>query len=380
MAADRPAGRLPHTYTLQAVKQYVDIPSHSTFELPLYGTLLTMDVSPFPYQGPLEPEQVRGRRELIADLTERVTEHRVTALLGPRRYGKTSVLRRVASDVIHSGVAIVWVDFYEVVSMADIAARLDDALARVPGRFRQLASKLAAAAEINLGVVKFELRSASDGRPDPMMVTHGLLDVLTKSADEHPTVVIFDEFAGIARIEGAAGLLRTKLQHHYQRLGIVFAGSEVSMMRMLFAEQAQPFYSQADLVEIGPLSNAEVVDARVRGLRRHRTATPDRCPRSSAGSPAAIPSARCRWPTRPGGSSLLAKPQPSRRGRMRSTTSGQRPATATNGCTPACSPARRRCCAPSPAGGRSSVPPPRCSTSRRAPPSTPARRSPTAAT
>ena len=219
-----------------------------------------MDVSPFPYQGPLEPDQVRGRRELIADLTERVTEHRVTALLGPRRYGKTSVLRRVASDVIHSGVAIVWVDFYEVVSMADIAARLDDALARVPGRFRQLASKLAAAAEINLGVVKFELRSASDGRPDPMIVTHGLLDVLTKSAEDHPTVVIFDEFAGIARIEGASGLLRTKLQHHYQRLGIVFAGSEVSMMRMLFAEQAQPFYSQADLVEIGPLSNAEVIE------------------------------------------------------------------------------------------------------------------------
>lgn len=219
-----------------------------------------MDVSPFPYQGPLEPDQVRGRRELIADLTERVTEHRVTALLGPRRYGKTSVLRRVASDVIHSGVAIVWVDFYEVVSMADIAARLDDALARVPGRFRQLATKLAAAAEINLGVVKFELRSATDGRPDPMMVTHGLLDVLTKSAEDHPTVVIFDEFAGIARIDGAAGLLRTKLQHHYQRLGIVFAGSEVSMMRMLFAEQAQPFYSQADLLEIGPLSHSEVIE------------------------------------------------------------------------------------------------------------------------
>ena len=203
-----------------------------------------------------DPGDAQTGTELIADLTERVTEHRVTALLGPRRYGKTSVLRRVASDVIHAGVAIVWVDFYEVVSMADVAARLDDALARVPGRFRQLASKLAAAAEINLGVVKFELRSASDGRPDPMMVTHGLLEVLTKSAEDHPTVVIFDEFAGIARIEGAAGLLRTKLQHHFQRLGIVFAGSEVSMMRMLFAEQAQPFYSQADLVEIGPLTNA----------------------------------------------------------------------------------------------------------------------------
>jgi len=220
----------------------------------------SVDVSPFPYQGPLEPDQVRGRLELIADLTERVTEHRVTALLGPRRYGKTSVLRRVASDVIASGVAVVWVDLYEVVSMADVAARLDDALARVPGRFAQLASKLAAAASINLGVVRFELRSTTDGRSDPLLVAHGLLDVLTKSADQHPTLVIFDEFSGIARVDGAAGMLRTKLQHHYQRLGIVFAGSEPSMMRMLFAEQAQPFYAQADLLEIGPLSSGEVVD------------------------------------------------------------------------------------------------------------------------
>ncbi len=219
-----------------------------------------MDNSPFPYQGPLEPAQMRGRVDLIADLTERVTEHRVTALLGPRRYGKTSVLRRVASDVIHSGVAIVWVDLYEVVSMADVAARLDDALARVPGRFAQLAQKLAAAASINLGVVRFEVRSTSDARPDPYLITHGLLDVLTKSAEQHPTVVIFDEFSGIARVDGAAGLLRTKLQHHYQNLGIVFAGSEPSMMRMLFAEQAQPFYSQADLLEIGPLSTSEVVE------------------------------------------------------------------------------------------------------------------------
>ena len=219
-----------------------------------------VDISPFPYHGPLQPEQVRGRFDLIADLTERVTEHRVTAMLGPRRYGKTSVLRRVAADVIGSGVAVVWVDFYEVVSMADVAARLDDALTRVPGRFAQLAAKLAAAASVNLGVVKFELRAAGEARPDPMLIVHSLLDVLTRTADDHPTLVIFDEFSGIARVDGAAGLLRTKLQNHYQRLGIVFAGSEPSMMRMLFAEQAQPFYSQADLLEIGPLSNLEVVE------------------------------------------------------------------------------------------------------------------------
>lgn len=219
-----------------------------------------MDVSPFPYQGPLQPEQVSGRRELIADLTERLTEHRVTALLGPRRYGKTSVMRRVAADVIGAGASVVWVDLYEVASMADVAARLDDAIARVPGRFAELAGRVAAAASIHLGVVSFELRAAGKSRPDPLLVAHGLLEILTRTAADAPTIVVFDEFSSISRVDGAAGLLRTKLQHHYQDIGLVFAGSEPSMMRTLFSDQAAPFYAQADLVEIGPLSTAEVVD------------------------------------------------------------------------------------------------------------------------
>jgi uncharacterized protein len=218
-----------------------------------------VEVSPFPYHGPLEPDQVGGREALIADLIERVTEHRVTALLGPRRYGKTSVLRRVAADVSAAGAEVVWVDFYEVASMADVAIRLDDALSSVRGRLRERLSRIAGALSLNLGVARVEFRAPGPQRPDPLMTVHGLLEILTRAAQDSPTVVIFDEFSSIARVQQAAGLLRTHLQHHFQTLGLVFAGSEPSMMRMLFSDQAQPFYAQADLVEIGPLSTAEVV-------------------------------------------------------------------------------------------------------------------------
>lgn len=225
-----------------------------------------MDISPFPYQGPLEPAQVRGREDLVADLIERLTEHRVTVLLGPRRYGKTSVLRRVTADIIHGGATVVWVDLYEVASMADVAARLDDAMAKLGGSVGDTLSKVSAAASLNLGVVRFELRAPTRDRPDPVLTTQALLEVLTRSAAQHPMVVIFDEFSSIARVDGAAGLLRTALQHHYQEIGLVFAGSEPSMMRTLFTDQAQPFYAQADLLEITPLPAAEVVDLVVDGF------------------------------------------------------------------------------------------------------------------
>ena len=80
------------------------------------------------YQGLLSPELVSGRDALLADLAERVSERRVTTLLGPRRYGKTSVLRRLATDL--SEVANVWVDLHAVVSVADVAVRFDEAIVR----------------------------------------------------------------------------------------------------------------------------------------------------------------------------------------------------------------------------------------------------------
>ena len=192
-----------------------------------------MDVSPFPYQGPLDPTLVRGRDDLIADLVERVSEHRLTALLGPRRFGKTSVLRRVAADVAAAGTVVVWVDLYEVSSMADLAARFDMALAPL-GAVDERIGRLAAGVELNLGLVRVELRKPASSRPDPLLTVHAQLEVVTKLAAQMPVLLVFDEFAGINRVHGAAGLLRTHLQPHYTRLGIVFAGSEPSMMRALF--------------------------------------------------------------------------------------------------------------------------------------------------
>ena len=216
-----------------------------------------MDTSPFPYQGPLEPSQVHGRDELLTDLAERVTEHRVTALLGPRRFGKTSVLRRLAADLAE--VTTVWVDLYEVTSLADVAVRFDDALGATTGDFVLDARTLATTASVNLGMLKVELNKPSRARPDPSMAFPAIVDVLVQTAQRHPTLLVVDEFSSIAKVDSAAGMLRTSLQNHYTESGIVFAGSAPSMMRALFTTRAEPFYAQADIVEIGPLS-AEAVE------------------------------------------------------------------------------------------------------------------------
>lgn len=216
-----------------------------------------MRLSPFPHHGPLDPDQVRGRDELVADLTARITAHRPTVLVAPRRYGKTSLLGRVTAD-LEDTVTVVRVDLYELRSWADFAGRVSAGLGSVTGSRRAGLDRIAASLDVNLGVIR-----ATFSRPDrrePDMTADRLLDVLVDHAASSPTVVFFDEFSSIRRVEGAAGLLRTKLQHHFQQMGLVFAGSEPSTMRMLFEDSDQPFYAQADLLQVPALSLAGFTD------------------------------------------------------------------------------------------------------------------------
>lgn len=203
---------------------------------------------------------MRGRDDLVDELVARITGRRVTALIGPRRFGKTSVLRRVAAELAEGGSAVIWVDLYEATSIADIARRFDTALAGASGPVRPLLDSIAMGFDLQLGLLGVQLTRRKQDRPDADATFDALLDTLVAAGRATPTVVVIDEFPGIDRVEGAAGRLRTKLQHHFQEIGLVFAGSQPSLMRTMFSERSQPFFAQADLVEIGPFSAVAVHD------------------------------------------------------------------------------------------------------------------------
>lgn len=263
--------------------------------------------SPFPYQGPLAPAEVSGRDDVAQDLAQRLVDRRLTALLGPRRYGKTSLLKRVTADLAEVGPDTVWIDLYECTSMADLAAAFDRGLAGVTGPVRRALDSIAGTLSIRLGFVGVELSRTRRDRPDPVLVLRSLLQVLVEAAQRQPLVLVLDEFSGIAEVDGAAGLLRTELQHHYRDLGIVFAGSQPSTMRALFTDQAQPFFAQADLLELGPLTDRAVVDIVAGGFDRtgrDAGATPGRVTALAEGHPQrAMQLADAVWQrTEPGGS------------------------------------------------------------------------------
>ena len=213
---------------------------------------MPVQLSPFDYTGPLPPALVRGRDDLLADLTERVTSRSPTALLGPRRYGKTSVLQRLAADLTES--TVIAVDLMPAQTSNDVARALAKALLDTGADLARHATEVSATLGFNLVGLRGQVTSTRPAdRPDPAAAYANLVDTLVKTALRRPTVIVFDEFQQLATVPNGTAVLRAALQHHYKDIGLLFAGSEPSAMRDIFSNHAQPFLHQAQIVEIGPL-------------------------------------------------------------------------------------------------------------------------------
>ena len=174
-----------------------------------------MDRSPFPYHGPLQADQVSGRESLVLDVAQRIVDRRLTALVGPRRYGKTSLLKRVAADLQAAGPQPVWIDLYQITSMADLVSAFDRGLASVVGPVRQLIDSIASGVSLKIGMLGVEFSRHQRQQSDPVLTLRSLIDVLVDTGRRHDVFVVFDEFSGIANVEGGAGVLRTELQHRF---------------------------------------------------------------------------------------------------------------------------------------------------------------------
>jgi uncharacterized protein len=231
-------------------------------------SLAPMERSPFPHSGPLEADEVTGRDHEAADLVRLLGGRVPVALVAPRRYGKTSLLRRATwlLDQVEPTTTL-WLDLYGLSSVADFAVRLDRTLGDSTGRFREALDRVAGGLSVNIGLVSAELRRSARSAPDPVATVHALLDSLVRVAGQHRTVLVVDEVADAIGVGNVLEIARAHLQPVYRELGLAFAGSKPTMMSRLFGDTDQPFYSQARRVELRPLAVDAVVDIVHRGFR-----------------------------------------------------------------------------------------------------------------
>jgi hypothetical protein len=213
--------------------------------------------SPFIYEEPVTPDNLIGREKELSILVERAMDARNSRLEGPRRYGKTSLLRSVLAHCKAKGqIVTVSVNFLGVLTLADVTERIELAYSRqldgsIKRWFTGFLRTWHPTAIITPGGV--------GGSFAPQMHTSALLERLAMPVrmrqrfPEMQCVIAFDEFQDVIRIPGAAATFRSELEQHGEAAAYIFSGSHPGMMRDTFADRRYAFYAQAAAVPLGTL-------------------------------------------------------------------------------------------------------------------------------
>lgn len=216
-------------------------------------------MNPFEYQGPVAPADLIDRGDEL-DALQRAAADRVNLrLAAPRRYGKSSLLDAHVGSMRSAGHHAARVDFYGVATVVDVAGRLLRAYRSLPRDPGRLLERLSQRLGLTLGPAGATLTLGPDPAPrveQAREVVAELLDLPARlhEADGSLTVVCFDEFQDLLTADDRLdGLFRSVIQHHARAAAYVFAGSEPSLMRALFAEYERPFYGQASPLELAEL-------------------------------------------------------------------------------------------------------------------------------
>src|SRR5881392_3388279 len=235
------------------------------------------DVNPFVYSHPVAPDQIIDRDAETRELLRAVVGGHYVRLYGPRKYGKTSLLRRVLLEgEREEGLIPVLVDLYGVLSVADVAIRFERAYAK------QLKGKTRARIEeflqstglgLSLGAFGVSARLQLDPRSDPLPALHALLDLPLRLEEGggFRALIVLDEFQDVTKVKEMDAVLRSHIQFQGEVASFVFAGSEPGLMRQLFEDRERPLYGQAVPMRLDRLADADIaahIADRFRGTNR----------------------------------------------------------------------------------------------------------------
>ena len=241
--------------------------------MPRTRPIPTASGNPFRYQGPLGGRSdVIDRAAELEQMTNYVRAGHSLRMIGPRRYGKTTLLKQVLADVKGWGMAGALVDVEDVLSIGELVVRIERAYAAsLQGKLKTAVEALFNAWDVglSLGAGGFTARLARRPETKSETVLLRLLDLpseLHKRTGER-TLVVFDEIQDILAIPGADGKIRSVIQHHEGIASYAFAGSAPGTMEQLFARPERPLLEQAVGFELAPLPLDDVAQYITRRFR-----------------------------------------------------------------------------------------------------------------
>jgi hypothetical protein len=223
-------------------------------------------VNPFRF-GPLALDEAFTDRQAEVDsLLADARNGQDVVVFAPRRYGKSSLVWRVAQALVKEGVLVAQVDLMRTPTKDQLAAKLAKTiheelatrLWNAKERLRVFAGlrlKPTITLDPNDGAVSFSF----DARAADQDIDTTLEELLTMlgriAADRGRRVVlVLDEFQEVVAIDPALIRLMRSVFQEQPEVAHVYLGSKRHMMRQIFNDENEPFWRSAKQMELDVIS------------------------------------------------------------------------------------------------------------------------------
>ena len=237
--------------------------------------------NPFEFGRELSAEELVDRAAELKAVMTALRGGGKLFLIGPRRYGKTSILHAATQQVERSprpGAVVLRYDAQAFPTLEQLAARLAaDTAARLTGTVEKAGKAMAQffasvrpsatfdAAEQKWSVT---LAGAAGRATGPALLADVLNGVERAAAKaDRPVAVVLDEFQEVVEDGGteAEEQIRAAVQRH-RHVGYVFAGSKTRLLADMVTGPTRPFYRMGTALFLGPVPRADFREFLERGF------------------------------------------------------------------------------------------------------------------
>jgi hypothetical protein len=227
--------------------------------------------NPFTYGDLVSDEAFTDRETELDQLASDLRNGQNVALIAPRRYGKSSLVKAALRRVHAEGMLVVEVDLMTTPTKERLAAKLaksihdDVASSLMKARealrfFSTLRVVPTVTVDLNSSV-RFSF-AASRGSSEIDATIERLLELPAELAADRGRrlVVFFDEFQEVSSLDPRLPALMRSIFQTQREVAHLYAGSKREMMHNLFSDRNEPFFRSAKIMEIGAISSPLFAD------------------------------------------------------------------------------------------------------------------------
>lgn len=212
--------------------------------------------NPFQFGRELGIGDLVDRDEEVAAIERTIQDGNKLFLVGPRRFGKTSILKTATDKLSAAGGIVLRLDAESFPTIDELVTQIVSSSAKMLGgdvraiadQIRKVFSRIRPEMDWNgvTGDWSVKLGLDSGKRSDPVLIVDALngFEKLAKTQpDDRPVGLILDEFQRLIELGGRVleGQIRAAIQTH-RRAGYVFAGSKTRMLHDMVMDKTRPFY------------------------------------------------------------------------------------------------------------------------------------------